>query len=81
MTNLEKYKLSFITAFELDEGYSELDDLEYQSIDEWDSVGHMGLIAELEESFGIMLEMDDIVDMSSFKKGIEILEKNGVSFK
>ena len=81
MTSLEKYKLSFITAFELDEKYSEFDDLEYQSIDEWDSVGHMGLIAELEESFDIMLEMDDIVDMSSFKKGIEILEKNGVSFK
>ena len=81
MTNLEKYKLSFITAFELDEEYSELDYLKYQSINEWDSVGHMALIAELEESFDIMLEMDDIVDMSSFKKGIEILEKNGVSFK
>ena len=81
MTNLEKYKLSFITAFELDEEYSELDNLKYQAINEWDSVGHMALIAELEESFDIILEMDDIVEMSSFKKGIEILEKYGVSFK
>lgn len=81
MTNLEKYKLSFITAFELDEEYAELDNLKYQSINEWDSVGHMALIAQLEESFDIILEMDDIVEMSSFKKGIEILEKNGVSFK
>ncbi|MDB4762673.1 acyl carrier protein [Akkermansiaceae bacterium] len=81
MTNLEKYKSSFITAFELDKSSSELENLEYQSIVEWDSVGHMGLVAALEESFDIMLEMDDIVDLSSFKKGIEILEKNGVSFK
>jgi acyl carrier protein len=81
MTNLEKYKLSFITAFELSEEYFELDNLKYQSINEWDSVGHMALIAQLEESFDIILEMDDVVDLSSFKKGIEILEKNGVSFK
>lgn len=47
MTNLEKYKLSFITAFELDEEYAELDNLKYQSINEWDSVGHMALIAQL----------------------------------
>jgi len=80
MTNLEKYKLAFIKAFELDNHFSDFVNLEYQSIAEWDSVGHMGLVAELEELFSVMLEMDDIVDLSSFTKGIEILEKNGVSF-
>ena len=56
------------------------DDLLYNSIQEWDSVGHMSLIAELEEVFDIMMEMDDIIDFSSYKKGFELIEKYGVEF-
>jgi acyl carrier protein len=51
------------------------DSLEYQSVDTWDSVGHMDLIAELEDAFDISFETDDIVDFSSYNKGIEILKK------
>lgn len=56
--------------------------LEYQSIGDWDSVGHMGLIAALEDAFDIMMDTDDIIDFSSFEKGKEILSKDeyGVSF-
>ena len=46
----------------------------------WDSVGHMTLIAALEDTFDIMMETDDIVDFSSFEKGKEILEKYGIKF-
>ena len=56
------------------------DDLLYNSIPEWDSVGHMGLIADLEEVFDIMMEMDDIIDFSSYKKGFELIAKYGVGF-
>ena len=56
------------------------DNLEYNTIPEWDSVGHMGLIAELEEVFDIMMEMDDIIDFSSYKKGFELIAKYGVEF-
>jgi acyl carrier protein len=35
----------------------------------------MALIAELEDSFEISMEMDDIIDFSSYEKGIEILKK------
>ena len=52
--------------------------LEYQSIDAWDSVGHMALIAELEDVFDIMLEMDDIVDFGSYETGIKTMRKYGV---
>ena len=52
-----------------------MEELEYQSIDEWDSVGHMELIAELEDGFDIMMDTDDIIDFSSYKKGIELLKK------
>lgn len=78
MTNLEKYNNAFIENFEVSE--DQLEDLVYQSVDTWDSVGHMGLIADLEDSFGITLEMDDIVDFSGFVEGKNILAKYDVSF-
>lgn len=53
--------------------------LEYNSIPEWDSIGHMSLVAAIEDAFGISMETDDIIELSSYKKGIEILRKYGVS--
>lgn len=77
MTNLEKYNNAFIVALEITE--EELNEgLTYQSIENWDSVGHMGLIGELEDIFGIMMETDDIIDFSSYEKGKELLKKYGV---
>lgn len=80
MTNLEKYNQAFIAALELSEDLLN-GDLVYQSIENWDSVGHMGLVAELEDAFDIMLETDDIIDFSSYDKGIEILAKYGVNME
>jgi acyl carrier protein len=77
MTNLEKYKSCFFDAFELADDIN-AEALEYQSIDAWDSVGHMGLMALLEERFDIMLDTDDIIDFASFEKGREILKKYDV---
>lgn len=54
--------------------------LEYQAIEAWDSVGHMGLISELEDAFDIMMDTDDIIEFSSFEKGKEILGKYDVEF-
>jgi acyl carrier protein len=54
------------------------DGLSYNSIKEWDSVAHMGLVAALEETYEIMLETDDIIDMSSVAKAKQILAKYGV---
>jgi acyl carrier protein len=47
--------------------------LQYQGTALWDSVGHMTLIANLEDSFDIMMDTDDIIDLSSYEKGKEIL--------
>lgn len=74
MTNLEKYNTAFCTALEITE--EQLSGLEYQAIPSWDSVGHMGLVAELEDTFDIMMDTDDIIDLSSYEKGKEILTKN-----
>lgn len=79
MTNLEKYNQAFCEAFEITE--DKLASLQYQQIELWDSVGHMTLIANLEDSFDIMMETDDIIDLSSYEKGQEILSsKYNVTF-
>ena len=75
MSNLEKYKIIFKDSFEYE---GDVTALEYQAIAEWDSVGHMQLMAAVEDSFAIELDVDDIIDFSSFQKGIEILAKYNV---
>ena len=77
--NTEKYKSAFVESLAIDES-TDFNNLEYNSIEEWDSLGHMALVAELEDQFSITMETDDIVELSSFIKGQEILKKYGVSF-
>ena len=75
----ENYKKIFIEALSIDTtNFTE--NIKYNDIPEWDSIGHMTLMSALEEGFGITLETDDIVDFSSFKKGIEILKKYKIKF-
>ena len=74
MKNKKKYTEIFIESLSIDkEKFSEK--LKYNDIPEWDSIGHMTLMSALEEGFKISLDTDDIVDFSSFKKGIQILKK------
>lgn len=56
------------------------DELEYNSIQEWDSTAHMALVAQLEAEFNIMLDIDDIIDMSSVGKCKQLLSKYDVNF-
>ncbi|MDC7807949.1 acyl carrier protein [Luteimonas sp BLCC-B24] len=53
------------------------DDLRYNSIPQWDSIAHMSVVGALEEAFGVMIDMDDVIDMSSVGKAREILRKHG----
>ena len=77
MTNMEKYLASFKEALEIDEAVLN-DDLAFDSIPEWDSVGHMRLMASLEDAFDIMFETEDIMDFSSLGKGKELMKKYDV---
>lgn len=76
---MEKLKSLFAQALNV-----ELDivteDLQYNSIPQWDSTAHMILIAALEDHYNIMLDTDDIIDMSSVKKAKEILQKYEIQF-
>ena len=74
MKNIDTYKKVFIDALDFDKNlFSE--NLKYQEIDEWDSIGHMSLVSALEEKYSITFETDDIISYDSYKKGIEILKK------
>ena len=77
MDNVEKYDKVFLEAFSIEKKV--LQDLVYNKIEQWDSIGHMTLIGELEEEYKISFETDDIVDFSSFKKGITILKKYNIN--
>ena len=68
------YNKAFMDIFQINEDLLTAH-LTYQSITPWDSVGHMELIARLESDFSIMIEMDDVIDFSSYDKGIELLKK------
>jgi acyl carrier protein len=80
MNNKDKYDRIFQDCFSI--GRNQLNGkLEYNSIKEWDSIGHMGMVAAIEETFDIMMETDDILDFGSYKKGFELLAKYGVKFE
>ena len=78
MTNIQEYNKAYAENLNITE--DKLPGLTYQSIPEWDSVGHMQLMAAIEDAFDIMLDTEDIIDFSSYEKGKEILEKYDVRF-
>ena len=67
MSNVEKYSNAFVEGLDVEEDKI-TDSLEYEGIPEWDSVGHMSLVACIEEAFDIMMETEDIIDFNSFQK-------------
>lgn len=54
------------------------DELEFNKVKQWDSVAHMALIAAIEQAFDILIDTDDVIDMSSFRKARTIVAKYGV---
>lgn len=79
MSNREKYQAAFAETFMLDP--KDLTNLKYQEAAAWDSVGHMALMAALEEAFGIEMDIDDIIEFSSYEVGQDILAKYNVSIE
>ena len=80
MTNRETYTQIFKTVFDVDE--SVLDEqFNFKDITAWDSITHLTLIGELENSFNILFETDDILNFGGFCNGMRILNKYGVSFE
>ena len=80
MKNKNKYIEIFLKSFSIDKKKFN-EKIKYNDIPEWDSIGHMTLMSDLEDGFNISISTDDIIDFSSFKKGIQILKKYKVNKK
>ena len=78
VSTIKQYDQAFIGAFNVK--IEMLHDLKYQDVPDWDSVGHMSLISILEDEFKIEMDIDDIIDFSSYQTGKIILRKYGVDF-
>ncbi len=79
MSNLDRLRVAFRTALALPEGY-DVDQLEYRGIEKWDSLAHLSLVGEIEDAFDVMIDTDEVIDLSSFGKAVEILGKHDVEF-
>lgn len=76
---MSEAKIREVFATVLDIPAGEITDtLAYQGVAKWDSIGHMAIIAGLDKTFDIMIDMDDVIAMNSFGKAKEILAKYGV---
>ena len=76
MSNSEKYLKVFVDTLEIRS--EEAEGLKYNSIANWDSVGHMNLVAALEDAFDIMMDTDDIIDSVHLKKARKFLPQTTV---
>jgi acyl carrier protein len=79
MTSTQKLQSAFVSAIGVSAN-ADFNRVVYGQTNGWDSVAHMTLVNEIESNFDIMLETDDVIDMSSFNKAKEILGKYGVVF-
>ncbi|MEU6205466.1 acyl carrier protein [Micromonospora musae] len=74
---LQRLRIVFRAALELPED-AEVEGLEYRGIEQWDSLAHMSLVAAIEDEFGVMLDTEEVIDLSSFDRARQILEKHGI---
>ena len=77
MANLEKYKSLLAEVSDTDVANVK-EDFSKETVDNWDSIHQLNIIAVLEETFDVMLDPEDIVELTSNEKGIEILKKYDV---
>ena len=74
MTNIEKFNQAFIEVFSVEEsalGSS----FTKENVDSWDSVHQLNIIAIIEEAFDIMFDPEDIMELTSYEKGVALMAK------
>ena len=73
----DRLRTVFVESLGLDEDV-DVENLKYRDIDQWDSVGHMALVAAIEDEFDVELDTEQVIDMSSFKVAVDMLKGLGV---
>ena len=72
---LENLRAVFRDTLGLDSAAA-VDDLAYRALPAWDSIGHMRLVAAIETAFDVMLDTDEVIDLSSFAKAAAIVGRH-----
>ncbi|MFF0820519.1 MULTISPECIES: acyl carrier protein [Micromonospora] len=73
----DRLRAVFVEALELG-GEVDVENLKYREIEQWDSLGHMTLVAAIEEEFDVQLDTEQVIEMSSFKVALDMLSGMGV---
>ncbi len=79
MDNLKEYNRIFCETFGVSEDALN-EEFTFHTVPVWDSVAHLSLISNLEDTFDVMFDAEDILHYGSYLNGIEILKKYGVRF-
>lgn len=74
MSNIEKYNNAFVEVFGVEESALN-SNFNKDNVVGWDSVHQLNIIALLEEAFDIMLDPEDIMELTSYEKGKELMAK------
>ena len=69
---LTKVQEAFRSAFDVDPESISIETTSNQ-IQAWDSVGHLSLATNLEEAFGVSLDVDDLMEMESVRDIVRII--------
>ena len=80
MTNIEKYNAAFVEVFGVTEEVLN-DSFSKENVEGWDSVHQLNIISILEDSFDVMFEPEVIMELTSYGKGIEILNRYDIDLK
>jgi acyl carrier protein len=77
--NLEKLRNLFADCLELPIDQI-TPSLSQNQLPSWDSIATVTLVAELEEVFGVSFEVDEMLELTSLDRTINILREKGVEF-
>ena len=76
MSNIEKLKEAFVEGLEIP--MEEVETATMDTVEKWDSIGQMSLVAIIEEAFEIEFEPDEVMQFTSFEAGKNILKNHNI---
>ena len=72
MTNLEKLNQIFCEVYSVEESALN-EDFVNTNVDTWDSIHQLSMVAAIEETFDLMMDAEDILEMTSYENVKKLL--------
>lgn len=77
MTNIETLNHIFSEVFNL-AADADINRLQKENTTNWDSVHQLALTSSIEDEFDVMLDAEDIINLTSYDNAISILKKYNI---